>query len=136
MIRRAVEFLRILTGSRKRHEAAWAPIREPGPDGYNPFALRCEAVIVECLRQRGLALANRSTEHGPTWPGAPDEIIVFAEVPELGARVSLCSDQTEINAPNQHLLLEDWATETPEEHFRLVREFVARLPVTGSRPTG
>jgi len=90
---------------------------------------------VECLRQRGLALVNRSTECGPTWPGAPDEIIVLAEVPELGARISLYSDSTEINTLNQHLLLEEWATETPEEHFRIVREFVTRLPVTGDRPS-
>jgi hypothetical protein len=58
------------------------------------------------------------------------ERFIVAEVPGLSATVWIYFDQTDIRAPTRELRLEEWATKTPEDHYRLVREFVASLPIT------
>ncbi len=129
MLGRLRNWVRDFRSFRTDHEAAWGPVREPGPDGFSPHLLSCERVVEAALRERGLALSDRRVHRGRLLSEEPLEAWVEAEVPELGAGLCLSCDQTEIVAPGCKLILEQWSTRTPEEHLEIVADTIRRLPL-------
>lgn len=129
MFDRLREWIRSTRSFRADHEAAWAPVRQPDSDGFSPHLVASERLVVEVLRERGLALTSREVHMGRILDHEPLAAWVTASVPELGAELWLSCDQTEIVAPNYKLILEEWDTRTPQEHLDTVADAIRQLPL-------
>jgi len=121
-------------GSRRRHEEAWEPVRNPVNGDFSPFQHECEQLILECLSNRGLQLSNRRVKRFRLTSRDPEESLLEADIPGLGAELALSASQTDIFAPSGGLCLEEWGTETPEEHLEIVRDYLEKLPLVSSQP--
>lgn len=138
MLARVRRWLHDVSGWNAEHRAAWAGLTDPGADGFTPFQQECEQRLSRVVASRGLSLLNRRLEADPLEPyqapsrtseGRNPGCMIVAEIAELGAKVWLSGDQTDISAPSKQLRLERWDTKTPEQHYEAVVSFVRSLPL-------
>ena len=105
-----------------RHVEAWRGFTETESGEVSRLQSGCEACIVAAIASRGCEIVGR------TKTGTGEETMVTFRVPALGAEVWLHVDQTNVSAPSGDFVVEEWSTETPEEHFAAVSEYFQRLP--------
>jgi hypothetical protein len=129
MLERIRKYLRDAKRAKAEHESAWAHVLSTRPDDSTPFQAECLRRVEAVLESRGLELSNRRSGVADVpWEPA-SQLLVFADVPVLGAELWFYKDQTNISAPEREFRLEHYDVRDPSEYYERLESFVLSLPL-------